>query len=431
MDFASESNSMMGPIGQGTPTMGWGAISLLSERRLFRLYTAVRGGRRFVLKALREPYCNDPAYIGLLEREVALAMRLDHPNIVRVEGVEDVPTVGRCMVMERIDGVTLGELKKSEVDRESRRRIASELADALAYAHEMGVSHRDLKPDNVMITRRGSHVKVIDFGLGDADDFIGGKDVRGTRSYGAPEQMTAEPGAVDHRADVWSFGRLLEDLGCGRRYRRIARICQRQLPEERPSMADVSDRLGRLDRRGVWWPVYAGVGLVAVAIGLMAVVMTRDGGSAQPHELTAYDSLVVRYDTVFIQTQPTDAVDRVAEVAPAPDQLPSTVEVRSGESDISNEPDRMRQVADRATEKAVGEFRRIYKEYNQFVDTHDITEDYSDFVKVGNKMQRDLKEVHDEFERTLREAGYPEYRINEIRAGLTLKQAEIGASKDS
>lgn len=422
MKIESASNSMMTPLGSASAASGWSGIALLSERRLFRLFTAVRRGRRFVLKTLRQPYASDQAYSALLDREVALGVRLDHPNIVRVEGIEDVGEMGRCIVMERVDGLTLSEYCK-DIDQSAgsvriRRRIAAELADALAYAHEMGVSHRDLKPDNVMITRRGNHVKVIDFGLGDADDFINGKGSRASRSYGAPEQQADSPSgsSVDMRADVWSYGRLLEELQCGRSYMKIARRCRREDPDARPSMRAVVDSLNRLDRSPLRWPLFVGIALIVSALAFAVWLMRRPVGDSvvtQP-VATAADT-VVRVDSVFVPVHDTivaepltSGVSQIAGVEPP---------TAAGENPA------MATVAEQASEQAIKEFRRIYKNYRDFRHNSDDPEEQIQYMQIVSKQ---LENVYDDFERKLRDAGFAEYRIKEIRSGLMVSQSDIG-----
>lgn len=423
MDEESVSNSLMGPLDESLYSSGWSAVSLLDERRVFRLFTAVRSGRRLVIKTLRPEYAASPAYRGLLEREASLGVRLDHPGIVRVDGMEHIGGIGPGIVMERVDGSTLSEyLQMGDVDVEKRRNIACELAEALAYAHEMGVSHRDLKPDNVMVTRRG-HVKVIDFGLGDADDFIGGKGSPGSRSYGAPEQQVGpeEMQDVDFRADVWSFGRLLKDLDCGRRYGSLARRCMLEDPDSRPSMQDVADRLGRMQSRPLRWPLIAGAVMMVAAFG--AVIWTLTGGgvrSVSERETTVEVPVdtVVRIDSVMIPVY--DTV--VAEREEAPVEIAEPVQ-----ESIGRETPEMAAIAERAEEEAIARFRQIYDEFNR--EKPDPTDDYDVIMEAYNRLKNNLDQVNEDFERKLREAGFAEYRIREIRSGLMLVQAEIGTGQ--
>lgn len=440
MEFASESNSMMGPIGSDGAAIGWTGISLMSKRRLFWLHSAVRSGRRFALKSLREPFSGDAAYVELLEREVALEMRLDHPNIVRVDGIEMVPTVGRCIVMELIDGVTLGKLLKegglAEISRNERRHMAYELAEALAYAHEMGVSHRDLKPDNVMITRRGNHIKLIDFGLGDADDFIGGKHSRATRRYGAPEQLADSSEKVDMRADVWSFGCLLRDLDCGRGYEPIVRCCLKENPDERPLMAEVLQKLSRLNGRSARWPLYAAVTMVVVAIVIVGAVllwrnMVTDREALLPEATQNEKTADVRIND-GVAVIPTSSDSVVLQQTP---ETPPNISSRDGgaSAPVIDPPvsgfkeltAEMKSVAERAMEEALQRIRQLYVAYYKFIYDPANVSDSQVLVDALSKINADLSNVHKTYAQQLQKAGYSDVQIDELRNGLSVAQTEL------
>lgn len=116
-------------------------------------------------------------------------VQLDHPNIVRVSSKEVNEEFGPCIVMEYIDGVTLDQFLDTKPSRQARRKVVDQLVDALAYIHGKQIVHRDLKPSNILITRNGNNVKIIDFGLSDADDYAILKQTAGTLKYMAPEQI--------------------------------------------------------------------------------------------------------------------------------------------------------------------------------------------------------------------------------------------------
>ncbi|MDE6039079.1 MAG: hypothetical protein K2F75_03710, partial [Paramuribaculum sp.] len=91
MNRESDLTSIIGSIEPSDSSAGrWSAFSVIAERSVFRLLTAVRFGRRYVLKTLRQPYADNAAYRAVMEREAALAARLDHQGIVRVEGMETI-----------------------------------------------------------------------------------------------------------------------------------------------------------------------------------------------------------------------------------------------------------------------------------------------------------------------------------------------------
>ena len=118
--------------------------------------------------------------------------RLQHPGVVEAKSLEDVPGLGRCIVMEWVNGATLKEwLSAGSHSRDERRQVAHQLMDALSHIHSQGVVHRDIKPSNIMVTNTGQSVKVIDFGLADTDAHTTLKQPAGTVSYMAPEQATA------------------------------------------------------------------------------------------------------------------------------------------------------------------------------------------------------------------------------------------------
>lgn len=244
-DSIDDVNSWSGPVGSFDMME---APRLLTERQVYRLYTVVRSGRRYILKGLRPEFAEVDAYRALLRKEFQLANSLDHQGIVSVFSLERNPVAGECIVMEYVDGTTLAEYLRTKPAKAERRRVAIELAEALSYLHSRGISHRDLKPDNLMITAHGHHLRIIDFGLGDADDFEMLKASGGTDDFGAPEQLTGDGTIVGPSADVWAYGAILRRLSCGLPYRAIASRCQRKRAERRPEMADVLRRVKRFDR---------------------------------------------------------------------------------------------------------------------------------------------------------------------------------------
>lgn len=169
-----------------------------------------RYGKWFVLKSLKAEYTSDPVYNGLLDKEYQLMMQLDHPNVVRVYGMEEDAVMGRSIVMEWVDGLTLEELMQEKPLIELRRTICRQILDALAYCHAQQIIHRDLKPSNILITRNGNNVKIIDFGLSDSDGFAVLKEPAYTEAYAAPEQLAGEE--LDCRTDLYAFGRILNQL---------------------------------------------------------------------------------------------------------------------------------------------------------------------------------------------------------------------------
>jgi eukaryotic-like serine/threonine-protein kinase len=169
--------------------------------------------RRVALKVLHEQFTDDPEYVERFRHEAQAIARLSHPNIVTV--IDRGEFEGRqFIVFENVRGNTL----KDVVVRESPLPVARALelvhqaARGLAYAHENGIVHRDVKPQNVLVDRDGV-AKVTDFGIArsaDRAEFTLPGTVMGTSDYSSPEQASGE--RVDERSDQYSLGVLLYEL---------------------------------------------------------------------------------------------------------------------------------------------------------------------------------------------------------------------------
>lgn len=220
----------------------------IPSRGFNQLVKVRRQGRWFILKGLKEEYREQDVYLNLLRKEFALMVRLDHPNIVKAYSKEVHDTLGPCIVMEYVDGVSLDEFLEGKPSMDARKKVVDQIVDALIYIHGKQILHRDLKPDNILITRNGNNVKILDFGLSDADDYAVFKQPAGTLKYMAPEQAHVGEGG-DCRSDQFSFGLILRKI-FPRRYRQVAAKCTREDPERRfEGMEDVHAALLRKDRQ--------------------------------------------------------------------------------------------------------------------------------------------------------------------------------------
>ena len=185
------------------------------------LCKAKRYGRWWVLKGLKEQYRQDENYKNLLHKEFDILISLQHPNIVSAYSMEEIPEMGTCIVMEWIDGITLEHWSGRKPEGEG---IFLQLLDAVHYIHAKQIVHRDLKPSNIMITHNGNHVKLIDFGLSDTDDFAILKQPAGTQGYISPEQIVSQQ--ADIRNDIFSIGCILEKILPGKPYTAIIKRCK-------------------------------------------------------------------------------------------------------------------------------------------------------------------------------------------------------------
>lgn len=156
-------------------------------------------------------------------REARLTARLQHPHIVTLHDVGEAVVEGQAtpfLVMERLRGQGLDALlRRGDVTPRDTARWGSQVADALAEAHGMGVMHRDVKPSNIMVTISGD-VKVLDFGIARAADPYATADrltqtgfIVGTPPYMAPEQARGHP---EPRSDLYALGCVLFELLTGR-----------------------------------------------------------------------------------------------------------------------------------------------------------------------------------------------------------------------
>ena len=212
------------PQAQASQTLGeYRIVRKLGEGGMGAVYEAehTKLKRRVALKVLPQKFVQDSTFLERFHREAQSAAALNHTNIIQLYDIGE-DRGHHFFGMELIDG----ESAQDRLDREGKLsldwalHIVRGVAEALKYAHERQIIHRDIKPDNIMLTKDG-HVKLADLGLAKK---VGGDTVgvtqtgagMGTPYYMAPEQ--AEDAAhVDHRADIYALGITLLHLLTGKR----------------------------------------------------------------------------------------------------------------------------------------------------------------------------------------------------------------------
>jgi serine/threonine protein kinase len=192
-------------------------------------------GRLVALKFLPLEFRDDKELKRHLTEEARAASALDHPNIVVVHEIHDSGD-DLFIAMAYHEGSTLREkIKGHPLPIEEALQIAKQAATGLARAHEHGISHRDIKPGNIIVAKDGV-VRIIDFGLARSAESTAtlGGGTHGTPLYMSPEQASGKP--VDARTDLWSLGVVLYEMltGLPRLSHARPRKTQRSVTRPRP-----------------------------------------------------------------------------------------------------------------------------------------------------------------------------------------------------
>jgi serine/threonine protein kinase len=246
--------------------------------------------RRVVVKVLLSKYAKDATSVSRLMNEARAVNRVGHPGLVQVYDANQLPDGTVYIMMELLHGETLSErARRRRFSIKESLRLGRQIAGALAAAHNKGIIHRDLKPDNVMIvsdpdTTAGERSKILDFGIAKLIEPEGAvglstcpEVVLGTPLYMSPEQCRGAAG-VDDRTDVYSLGVMLFWMLTGRApfvgslgdvitkhmfadLPPLAELCpgapsalvelisdlMAKLPQQRPSMSQVTVTLGEIE----------------------------------------------------------------------------------------------------------------------------------------------------------------------------------------
>ena len=213
-------------VGPGTIVGSYRILRQLGSGGMGEVYLAEdsRLSRQIALKFLPPGFVGDAERMRRFMREAKAASALNHPNIITVYEVGETPTA--FIATEFIDGQSLRQrLRAGAIPLPEALDIAVQLAGAIVVAHDAGIIHRDIKPDNVML-RPDGYVKLLDFGiakLASASAMADGEtthlateagELLGTLSYMSPEQ--ARGLVIDHRTDIFAMGALIYEIVTGK-----------------------------------------------------------------------------------------------------------------------------------------------------------------------------------------------------------------------
>ncbi|HWB10342.1 MAG TPA: serine/threonine-protein kinase [Pirellulales bacterium] len=198
------------------------AIELIGQGGMGAVYKARQPklDRWVAIKILPRDAAQAPGFADRFTREARALAQLSHPNIVAVYDFGQTDGL-YFFVMEYVDGTDLRRLVAShELSPEAALAIVPQVCDALHFAHSEGIVHRDVKPENILVDKKG-RVKMADFGLAkllgreaESGHLTATHQVMGTPRYMAPEQIE-RPQLVDHRADIYALGVVLYEMLTG------------------------------------------------------------------------------------------------------------------------------------------------------------------------------------------------------------------------
>ena len=241
MDYSCFSGNQQDSLRESLPVSGF-----MCEAYRVKIY-----GKLHFLKKLKPEHEDNILFREALRKEFEIGFRLEHPNIVRYVSFHDDE-----ILMEYVDGEDLLAFLKNHPtyfeDAEHFDKFVGQLLSALQYLHDNQVLHLDLKPENIMLTRIGCDVKVVDLGCCYSDTFV---DSTGyTTQYAAPEQLAGRK--VDVRTDIYAVGKILELLPHHPIYNKVIKRCLNKNPQDRyPSIADLKAALAtkKIVRKNMMW----------------------------------------------------------------------------------------------------------------------------------------------------------------------------------
>ncbi|MBQ9555379.1 MAG: protein kinase [Muribaculaceae bacterium] len=282
------------------------------------VYRARRHGKWHVLKALKPQYRDTPACQAMLRKEFDIGFQLSHVGIAATLGLEDVDSLGQCIIEEWVDGVRLDQfIAREDYTAAKARDIIVQLCEVLKYIHAHQVIHRDLKPSNILITADGDRVKVIDFGVSDTASHTIFKGPAGTQDFTAPELLAGQ--AADSRADLYSLGIIIRLINshlprADRQLSKFAQWCSMADRDQRPAGANqVLDALQRPTKSLRYIFIAAGIfATLLIATAIAMVIKFGQPKQETPANAPADDTTAVIdtiVDTTLVDTTRANATE--------------------------------------------------------------------------------------------------------------------------
>ncbi len=274
----------------------WTEYELLSHSPYNNVWRAKANGQWYVLKAARMDIAGEQShYIHLLQREYDLLRRLDNPYIVKAWQWRQDEQIGACIVEEYVSGEPLCEWLKHSPSFAQRHQVLNELLEAVEYIHTQQIVHGDIKPQNILVTNNGFHVKLIDFSMADADAFVA-KNIGFSDAYAAPEQKNGQQ--TDCRTDIYALGLIIQLL-FPRRLWHIVRRCTHTNPSQRYETVTALKRVLRLHINISRWTAVTMVILALPAVLFFSLPANVNSVKRpSPAEKVLMDSLHAAYQNI-------------------------------------------------------------------------------------------------------------------------------------
>ena len=366
-------------------------------------------GKLHFLKRLKPEFAGDIRYQEAIRKEFETGYQLEHPNLVRYISFDE-----NSILMEYVDGETLAQrLAKNPdffSDQKHTDKFVLQLLSALQYLHSHQVLHLDLKPDNILLTRINSDVKLVDLGFCRTDAFV---DTQGyTSGFAAPEQLSG--GAVDVRTDIYAFGKILELLPNRSIFNKVITRCTADNPLDRyQSVAEI--RYDIVNAKRKFFHHVALVVAIAVVLAVALTLFTHQSDVAPLPEDSIRDTVSTTQQAILPLRK-----DTILQTAPERAPSPESEAVRKDEKMLMMEE--MSRMIDKAYRSTISSFcdsvwpPLVNYPGNPWADSS--TEFHNQVVEIGNRLVKKYPNIPESIirqETEMRFQGLVGYTFNKMR----------------